>query len=258
MTYVEFMLRTISKSADLPLPPAITEPTSTDDLQRAQKQLADEKNFNFKGTVKLSLISSRLAQLQQSANLFISGRDSPGSTNNGNTGTTNTDADDDQHIRYIKTVSQKVAAVNDDRHLIKIGDVSDRLARAKEISSRIAALRKAQTSNWLVKELSGDQGWNLQEPDPDDDGKYRSTVVMAESDTGVPGMDKYQSVDFPRTFAVTANADIIQGKGINSWEQFETWVSWFLPKTIFHDTNSCWIGRGAWQRQRYWWTRSHQ
>ncbi|OQE42152.1 hypothetical protein PENCOP_c004G04248 [Penicillium coprophilum] len=231
MNYVEFMLRTLQKPADLPHPPALTEPTSKDDLQRAEKQLADNRSFNFKGTVKLSLISPKLATLEENASLFISGRTPPGGSggsgdggaSSGSPGSDDADTEDDKHIRYIRTVSQKVAAVKDDAHLVSIGDVSDRLARAEEISFRIAALRKAQTSNWLVKELSSDQGWNLQEADPDHDGKYRSTVVMAQADTGVPGMNTYQAVDFPRTFAVTQNTAKIQGKGLNNWDKFMTW-----------------------------------
>ena len=260
MNYVEFMLRTLQKPADLPHPPALTEPTSKDDLQRAEKQLADNRNFNFKGTIKLSLISPKLASLEENDSLFISGRAPPGrggdngdgGSDSGSSGSDDADTEDDKHIRYIRTVSQKVAAVKDNAHLVSIGDVSDRLGRAEEISFRIAALRKAQTSNWLVKELSSDQGWNLQEPDPDNADKYRSTVVMAEADTGVPGMNTYQAVDFPRTFAAAENTAKIQGKGLNNWDKFMTWVSWFLSKTISQGTNLCWyIGPGAWEPESY-------
>jgi hypothetical protein len=240
MNYVEFMLRTLNKMSDLSHPPAITEPTSKDDLQRAEKELSNYKDFNFRGTVKLGVISPKLADLENNAALFISGRgpqggggdSGDGSPDSGPSDSKDADTEDDKHIRFIRTVSQKVAAVKDDRHLVNIGDVSDRLGRAEEISFRIAALRKGQTSNWIVKELSGDQGWNLQEPDPDHAGKYRSTVVMAEADTQVPGMKTYQVVDFPRTLAVTANIAKIQGKGLNNWDKFMTWVSYFLAKTI--------------------------
>ncbi|KAJ5483517.1 hypothetical protein N7530_002763 [Penicillium desertorum] len=146
-----------------------------------------------------------------------------GGSDSGSSGSDDADTEDDKHIRYIRTVSQKVAAVKNDAHLVGIGDVSDRLGRAEEISFRIAALRKAQTSNWLVKELSSDQGWNLQEPDPDNADKYRSTVVMVEADTGIPGMNTYQAVDFPRTFAATENTAKVQGKGLNNWDKFMTW-----------------------------------
>ncbi|KXG45994.1 uncharacterized protein PGRI_048500 [Penicillium griseofulvum] len=233
MNYVEFMLRTLDKAADLPLPPDITEPTSKDDLQRAEKELSVYRKYkyNFQGTVELSLISPNLALLENNAALFNSGRAPPGGggdSGDGDAGSGSSDSndakkEDDKHIRYIRAVSEKVAAVKDDAHLVNIGDVSDRLGRAEEISFRIAALRKGQTSNWIVKELSSDQGWNLQEPDPDNAGKYRSTVVMAEADTQVPGMKTYQVVDFPRTLAVTANIAKIQGKGLNNWDKFMTW-----------------------------------
>lgn len=235
LNYVEFMLRTLSKPSNLEPPPAITEPSSQGDLQRAQKELADNRVYNFKGTVSLSTISPKLAELEEKASTFISGRGG-GSGGGGSGSKGDSESDADKHIRFIRTVSQKVAAVKDDRHLITIGDVSDRLGRAEDISRRIVALRKGQTNNWLVRELSSDQGWNLQEADPNKKGEYRSTVVMAEADTDVPGMPRYQAVDFPRTFA--ANTEKIKGKGLTNWDKFMTWVSCFLSKTISQGANA--------------------
>ena len=61
-------------------------------------------------------------------------------------------------------------------------------------------------------------------------------IFMWEAYQAVPGMPRYQAVDFPRTFAV--NTEKIKGKGLDNWDRFMTWVSCFLSKTISQGTNA--------------------
>ncbi|KAJ5288017.1 hypothetical protein N7478_003703 [Penicillium angulare] len=129
-------------------------------------------------------------------------------------------------------------AIKADSDKASLGDNSDRLARIETIRQRTISLRKAQTENWLIGELSRDDRWNLQESEEVDDGTggkqtvHRTTVVTVDNaDTGVPGEDsisKYQGINFPATFEKSGNKAKIQDKKLNSGEDFETWVS-FLP-----------------------------
>ncbi|CAI7630237.1 unnamed protein product [Penicillium glandicola] len=127
---------------------------------------------------------------------------------------------------FLKTVTEKVDSIRGDADKSSIGDVSERLGRADMISQRMISLRKASTINWMIKYLTRDDGWNLQTTE---DGTTRTTVATVdEADTGVPGEDeisKYQSVDFPATFADPLSTEKIQGKNIESGVDFQTWAN---------------------------------
>ncbi|KAJ5256524.1 hypothetical protein N7478_012628 [Penicillium angulare] len=57
----------------------------------------------------------------------------------------------------------------------------------------------------------------------------RTTVTTVDdAETRVPGEDKiskYQTIDFPATFADLRNKAKIEGKNINSGVDFETWAN---------------------------------
>lgn len=176
--------------------PEITPPDSEDDLVRAEQELTDN---HLDGIIQMKQV-----------NPFLKTGDSS-----------------QIHTRFIEKVTVKVDSIRDDADKSSIGDVSERLGRADMISQRMISLRKASTINWMIKYLTRDDGWDLQTTE--DDGTTRTTVATVDdADTGVPGEDeisKYQSIDFPATFADQLNTKKIQKKNIESGVDFQTWVS---------------------------------
>ncbi|KAJ5282017.1 hypothetical protein N7478_007389 [Penicillium angulare] len=195
LEYPEFMLRLGGKNTAVATLPDITPPDSEDDLVRAEQELTDN---HLDGLIKMKEV-----------NPFLKTGDSS-----------------QIHTRFIEKVTVKVDSIRDDADESSIGDVSERLGRADMISQRMISLRKASTINWMIKYLTRDDGWNLQTTD---DGTTRTTVATVDdTDTGVPGEDeisKYQSIDFPATFADPLNTKKIQGKNIESGVDFQTWAN---------------------------------
>lgn len=242
LNYGEFMLRLRDLISDITPAPTITEPTSIDDLQKAEKQLAAGQ---FKGEIKLNAVSPYI--LTDDGNNANSGRS--GGTSTGGETDGGSDSSDSRHIRFIQTVTKKVAAIKDDAEKMKIGDVSDRVGRASEISDRLVKIRQGATNNWLIGELSNENTWDLQESYTDDEGKkkYRSTVAtIPDADTGVPGMPKYQGIDFPATYS--ANTAKVNAQQISTGEDFQTWVRFFFLSLGLSRTGLIWCkGQRAWE-----------
>lgn len=204
LDYPEFMLRLGDKNTAVETHPDITAPDSKDDLVRAEQELTD-KHLN--GQIKMDKVSPYLK-----------------------TGESN-----QIHTRFIEKVTEKVEAIRKDAQKSSLGDISKRLDRADTITQRMISLRKASTNQWLIQHLSRDDGWNLQKKDG---GSIRTTVTTVDdADTGVPGEDKiskYQTINFPATFADPLNTAKIQGKNLQSGVDFQTWVSFPSFKVLFH------------------------
>ncbi|KAJ5173845.1 uncharacterized protein N7500_001776 [Penicillium coprophilum] len=195
LDYPEFMLRLGGKNTAIETHPDITAPDSEDDLVRAEQELTDK---HLDGLIKMKEVNPYL-KVGDSTQI---------------------------HTRFIEKVTERVDAIRNDAEKSSIGDVSNRLSRADTISQRMILLRKASTINWLIKYLTRDDGWNLQKTE---DGITRTTVATVDdAETGVPGaakISKYQSIDFPATFADPLNTAKIEGKNIESGVDFQTWAN---------------------------------
>jgi hypothetical protein len=195
LDYPEFMLRLEAENTVITPHPDITAPDSVDDLVRAEQELTD-KHLN--GNLEMNEVNPYLK----------------------------TGGSNQIHTRFIEKVTEKVEAIRDDPQKSSLGDVSERLDRAATINQRMILLRKASTHVWLIEHLSRDDGWNLQKTE---DGSTRTTVTTVDdAETGVPGEDKiskYQTINFPATFADPLNTAKIQGKNLQSGVDFQTWVS---------------------------------
>jgi hypothetical protein len=200
LDYDEFMYR-LKDNYLLDKPPALTAPTSMDDLAEASKSLFKNGHGGL-----ISLVAA-----------------SPGNYNSKES--------DKAYQTFIASVNNKVVEWRG-KHKTDFegtGRFATQDKMMKGCAKAVVALRKADGQEYLIRVMGGSrtaQGeLGLTEPDPNDNTKRISTVTTTSVECEVPGPEKnYKAVDFEATWNDARNREKLQAKFGGNINAMAKWV----------------------------------